>query len=1412
MPSSLARPGVEVVQEFASTSATIVTPTLVPCIIGPAFEVIDITEADGTINSDAADGDYDQFPQTIAQTDFPSPRSNIDEVDVLEAEIDVYFVQGGSLYQLENGTDPVNPGGNSAQFGEAFLTEFNNATRAGVRTADAVAGYAIENTHLTVALDVPAETDATQDTVISFPDNATVAYTHAEVVAIINAALGDTYAEVVSPAVGNDYIQISSLTYGAGSSLTIRIGSDAADVLFPVAGNFNGSLFGYRVEGSGFRGQDDADGDLTTPWIEFHRGDYREFDGTSWASVAFPGGTSDTPGLLTGDLAATFTSANVPGTAVTFAGAAPTIPLQAATTTDPGDYFYGDGTLIGSGEVIEVQTARFRLGVLDTVNSTFDANGNPTSRVYTSVEVGTPSAGSPLSPRYAWFQARGLQMNNITPAGTAASVEGSAALALAAQAAEIEASVATPAHYNGVSNLTLLFTITTDGVTDSEYTYTFPAAAYANIAAVVAALTADTYLGGLLTFTATAGPPNDLLLINTQATGDDQTVSVAAAGTANATLGFSTTLATSADGKDVEYATQAVIAGSWIDVGNMTGSEILEFTITDHLGADTITLTRPAAAIATFPLFLVELTALLAAQTAIPRVAFTGLNANINGIDQLVITAREGGASVRIQTTANTDDLFGFDLTGPEAFSVATIDVTGLQGTLASETLTFNVDALVDPDFGAIVLTEGALLEWQDIGAGAGNDILTADTIVSAINNDAILSGNVLASNGSVWPAPGTTAVVTVTSIPAGSFGDLMTVVAGGPLIPTTVTFAGGEDIIGDSNGAEQIANNGVQGADLLNGEDFGFWLDGAACEILVTASSNSLADLIEAINNETGGYVVASVGTVSTSALLLTSQLIGMASQVEINGEDGAGSGTENLGFNVDPAANSSASGTGRPNPDFYLDVSGSVNIGAQIFRNTMTGVPDCPISSTIYVAYRGLRLDVSPSAASPGLITVEDSTELLSVMDPISEDNPLALGMYFALLNAPGVTVAGIGVDEVTGTEEHGTPLAYTGCFEFLEAQEVYALAVLTHNAIVHQNGMTHVDFMSDSDQKGERILFFNPEVPTEDVSTVAQSGTGEVSSITNVFLLDANPSAALTANGVNPALPLDIDDGVYLTVEVNGVSYNYLVTAVSGVTLTLSTTFLATENLDGFYTTTDLAGPVPNVAYSLQIRGDELVIAGSSLPDLGGIATTVQTVGLAYGNRRMYYVFPDSCTATLGGPTLELEGFYMCAAIAGMVGQQPPQQPFTNLPVTGFSGVQGSNDTYRESHLDTMAGGGVYIMIQEADGAPIISRHQLSTNVTTIETRELSITKAVDYTAKFMRAGLRNFIGRYNITAAFLDTLSSVVQGQLAFLAESGVIIGGYLNSITQDTTNPDTVLIDIGLEVAYPCNYIRLTLIV
>ena len=259
-------------------------------------------------------------------------------------------------------------------------------------------------------------------------------------------------------------------------------------------------------------------------------------------------------------------------------------------------------------------------------------------------------------------------------------------------------------------------------------------------------------------------------------------------------------------------------------------------------------------------------------------------------------------------------------------------------------------------------------------------------------------------------------------------------------------------------------------------------------------------------------------------------------------------------------------------------------------------------------------------------------------------------------------------------------------------------------------------------------------------------------------------------------------------------------------------MRTTFVAGENDDLYYAVTALSGTLIDEPFSIKVRGATLTLPSSSLPDKTGISETYQTLAQSYANRRFWNIVPDKVAATISGLEQVLEGFYASAAIAGMIAQQPPQQSFTNFPMTGFTRVIGSNDYFTEKQLNVMAAGGNYIIVQDSAGAPLIARMALTTDMTSLETRTDSITKIVDFTAKFMRQGLRAYIGRFNITQGFLDSLGHVCQGLLGFLTDIGVLIGANLNNIVQDESSPDTVLIDVTLDVPFPCNYIRLTLVI
>ena len=497
------------------------------------------------------------------------------------------------------------------------------------------------------------------------------------------------------------------------------------------------------------------------------------------------------------------------------------------------------------------------------------------------------------------------------------------------------------------------------------------------------------------------------------------------------------------------------------------------------------------------------------------------------------------------------------------------------------------------------------------------------------------------------------------------------------------------------------------------------------------------------------------------------------------------------------------------RPTPDLVITSAGAVQIKHDVLRDT-EGNP-ISASGSLIISYNALRLDVTSSAADPGLLTLNDTTDLEDALSPLNTDNPLGLMLYFMLINAPGVTVAGLGVDAVSSSEPGGTTTAYSKALSFLESEEVYALAPGSQDANVHQLFATHVTNMSAPDNKGERIVFINPEMPGEAIPGLAASGTdGDSSGVTNDFDTKLPTLAAdVLAAGVDPTGTIPVESGLYLDIATDNKLYN--ISAITGTTVSIRVAFAPGENDDGFYSESNLPLTLVSETFSIKVRGADLVDVNGD-PDYTEIAQAYQDLGSSYDNRRVVMVAPELVGANIDSVEQRIPGYYLCAAIAGMVGQQPPQQGFTNFPITGFTRVFGSDDVFNQSQMSVAAAGGTYWVIQEVAGGPLTARHQLTTDLTSIETRELSITKVVDFVAKFMRSGLRNFIGKFNITQPFLDTLSTVVQGQLSFLTEAGVIIGGDLNNVIQDTSSPDTVLIDVTLDVPYPCNYIRLTLVI
>ena len=513
--------------------------------------------------------------------------------------------------------------------------------------------------------------------------------------------------------------------------------------------------------------------------------------------------------------------------------------------------------------------------------------------------------------------------------------------------------------------------------------------------------------------------------------------------------------------------------------------------------------------------------------------------------------------------------------------------------------------------------------------------------------------------------------------------------------------------------------------------------------------------------------------------------------------------------------AMNLTASSVGRPTPDLVLDLSDNLYIKANLLRDYI-GHPVSVSVVPLYVSYQAVRLDTTALAKDPGLLRFNNTTELEAAIAPVTADNPLALGCFFSLINAPGIQVTALGVDEVDSEEPFGTVEAFTRAAEYLEGFNVYAIALLTHNESVAQVFNTHVQFMSEPTQRGERIVYWNPSVPQRGIDSIVASGTkGDGLTTTTFDTKITNLSVLLQNAGVSPIGVIPISTGLYLNLSWQGVAYSFSIKSVSGSVITVRTVsgdFPVGSNSDNFYSVLPIPLPVIQSTFSILTRGLPLVTAAGT-PDRTAISVSMNTLGTSFGQRRFCMTAPDKCTATVNGVTQLLEGFYLNCATVGAIGQQAPQRSFTNFPLTGFTGVSWSyGGQYSESQLDVMAGGGTWIYIQDSEAGPVFCRMALTTDMTSIETRTDSVTKVVDFTAKFMRGMLKTFIGRFNIAQGFLDTLGTVVQGGFGYLVENGVLVGATSDNIIQDENNRDTVLVDSTLDVPIPCNYIKLTLLI
>jgi hypothetical protein len=198
----------------------------------------------------------------------------------------------------------------------------------------------------------------------------------------------------------------------------------------------------------------------------------------------------------------------------------------------------------------------------------------------------------------------------------------------------------------------------------------------------------------------------------------------------------------------------------------------------------------------------------------------------------------------------------------------------------------------------------------------------------------------------------------------------------------------------------------------------------------------------------------------------------------------------------------------------------------------------------------------------------------------------------------------------------------------------------------------------------------------------------------------------------------------------------------------------------------------------------------------------------------NRRVCAVWPDQ----VGEAGTVQPGYYLAAALAGLVSGVVPHQPLTNVEVAGFDDYSRSYKYFNETQLNRLAEAGVWIVTEDKDGTPF-SRHALTTDNLDLNRREVMIRRNVDSMSYLFLRRLRPFIGRTNAQPGMVRRLRYEVETLIRFLSKNGYtdelgsqLISGTVRTLQIHPLLKDRIEIVLDLVVPAPLNNIELHLVV
>ena len=433
---------------------------------------------------------------------------------------------------------------------------------------------------------------------------------------------------------------------------------------------------------------------------------------------------------------------------------------------------------------------------------------------------------------------------------------------------------------------------------------------------------------------------------------------------------------------------------------------------------------------------------------------------------------------------------------------------------------------------------------------------------------------------------------------------------------------------------------------------------------------------------------------------------------------------------------------------------------------------------SGEVHFAYRALRTDLSGT-----VLTINDQADLIGQLGTVNQYNPLALALQIALANtSTRMRAIAVPVDSDAG---------YLQALNTAQSQRIYYLTPLTQSLVVGTALAAHTAAMSTPVNALWRVGIYNSQIP----------------SVTPVGIYNA---AFVNANGGNNAITL-----------VNG---NYVLTATNATFITDGVvpgdlvTITAGVGAPSPLGTIQVLNVVSNQQVVVQASGTATAVSYYITRNLSNTqrAAAVANTSTTFGSNRLIHTQPDSVTVSINGASVVVPGYYLSSAINGLCTGLPSQQGLTNYSISGITDLQNSNFSFTRAQLDTMASAGTFLVVQaNAGGIPYI-RHELTTNVSVYEYRELQAVKNWDFLAYSFYDLMSPFIGQWNITPDTIGVIRQTIISKIELIKSKKLprigapLIDATITTLAQNPTSTDRLTCNLSIKMPSVLNYVDMYL--